>query len=107
MSMPRQAKLDTPGALHHVMGRGIEGCPIFRTDFDRADFLGRRIRACNIAQSVPRLLPSFLEVPLRTQLIIVINSFGKRITCFFADLIKRKIFILDRGVASFKKSQWH
>ena len=41
MSMPRQAKLDTPGALHHVIGRGIEGCPIFRTDFDRADFLGQ------------------------------------------------------------------
>lgn len=23
--MPRQARLDAPGALHHVMGRGIEG----------------------------------------------------------------------------------
>ena len=41
MSMPRQARLDAPGTLHHVIGRGIEGIPIFRTDFDRADFLGR------------------------------------------------------------------
>jgi hypothetical protein len=28
MSGPRQAKLDTPGAPHHVIIRGIEGCPI-------------------------------------------------------------------------------
>ena len=27
--MPRQPILDTPGGLHHVMGRGIEGIVIF------------------------------------------------------------------------------
>jgi REP element-mobilizing transposase RayT len=37
--MPRQARLDAPGALHHVMARGIEGTNIFRTDRDRDDFL--------------------------------------------------------------------
>ena len=25
--MPRQARLDAPGMLHHMMVRGIEGCP--------------------------------------------------------------------------------
>ena len=30
--MPRQARLDAPGILHHMMVRGIEGCPIFRDD---------------------------------------------------------------------------
>ena len=39
--MPRQARLDAPGTLHHVIGRGIERSGIFRNDFDRADFLGR------------------------------------------------------------------
>ncbi len=39
--MPRQARLDAPGTLHHVIGRGIERSEIFRNDFDRADFLGR------------------------------------------------------------------
>jgi len=39
--MPRQARLDAPGALHHVMGRGIEGISIFRSDEDREDFLKR------------------------------------------------------------------
>ncbi len=39
--MPRQARLDAPGTLHHVMIRGIEGQDVFRDDVDRRDFLGR------------------------------------------------------------------
>lgn len=39
--MPRRARLDAPGILHHVMVRGIEGCPIFRDDQDREDFISR------------------------------------------------------------------
>ncbi len=30
--MPRQARLDAPGALHHVMCRGIEGISISRSE---------------------------------------------------------------------------
>ena len=44
--MPRQARLDAPGALHHVMGRGIEGVSIFRSDEDREDFLTRLGALC-------------------------------------------------------------
>jgi len=39
--MPRQARLDTPGTLHHIMIRGIEGTPIFRQDLDCEAFLSR------------------------------------------------------------------
>jgi REP element-mobilizing transposase RayT len=39
--MPRHARLDAPGALHHVMTRGIERRTIFRGDVDREDFLER------------------------------------------------------------------
>ena len=39
--MPRQARLDCPGTLHHVMVRGIEGRDIFVDDSDREDFLSR------------------------------------------------------------------
>ena len=39
--MPRQARLDAPGTLHHVMIRGIEGSTIFGDDEDRKDFLSR------------------------------------------------------------------
>ena len=41
--MPRQARLDAPGTLHHVMGRGIEGTKIFRNKGDRTDFLQRLV----------------------------------------------------------------
>ncbi|MDP2992941.1 MAG: transposase [Deltaproteobacteria bacterium] len=39
--MPRQARLDAPGTLHHVMIRGIEGREIFRDNADRKDFISR------------------------------------------------------------------
>ena len=39
--MPRKCRLDAPGVLHHVMGRGIEKRKIFFNDFDRHDFIER------------------------------------------------------------------
>ena len=39
--MPRQARLDAPGVLHHIMIRGIEGRKIFRINEDRNDFIER------------------------------------------------------------------
>ena len=39
--MPRLARLDAPGILHHVMGRGIERNKIFINDTDRNDFIDR------------------------------------------------------------------
>jgi len=39
--MPRHARLDAPGTLHHVMIRGIEGKAIFRDDRDRKEFVTR------------------------------------------------------------------
>jgi len=39
--MPRQARLDAPGVLHHVMARGIERRRIFFDYRDRDDFLRR------------------------------------------------------------------
>jgi REP element-mobilizing transposase RayT len=39
--MPRLARLDAPGILHHVIGRGIEKKRIFYNDDDRSDFIDR------------------------------------------------------------------
>ena len=39
--MPCRARIDVPGALHHVICRGIERRKIFREDSDRDDFLKR------------------------------------------------------------------
>lgn len=39
--MPRKARIDAPGALHHVIARGIEKRDIFWDDHDRSNFLER------------------------------------------------------------------
>ena len=39
--MPRQARLDVPGALHHIMVRGINKSAIFKDGEDRSRFLER------------------------------------------------------------------
>jgi putative transposase len=39
--MPRQARLDAPGTLHHVIIRGIEKRRIFKDNKDREDFVRR------------------------------------------------------------------
>jgi len=42
--MPRLARLDAPGVLHHLMIRGIERRKIFWNEQDREDFLDRLSR---------------------------------------------------------------
>jgi putative transposase len=44
--MPRGPRLDAPGALHHVMVRGIGRAAIFVSDADREDFLSRLDALC-------------------------------------------------------------
>ncbi len=44
--MPRQSRLDAPGALHHVIGRGINGVKIFDSRKDREDFIERLAGLC-------------------------------------------------------------
>ena len=39
--MPRQARLDSPGLMHHVMARGLNRQKIFLDDADRANFIQR------------------------------------------------------------------
>ena len=39
--MPRPPRTDAPGAVHHVMLRGVERRTIFASDADREDFLAR------------------------------------------------------------------
>ena len=39
--MPRKARIDAPGALHHVMVRGIDRRDIFSDQKDYSDFMDR------------------------------------------------------------------
>ena len=49
-TMPRRPRLDAPGALHHVMTRGIEGKKIFRNRNDYEDFLSRLEQVVSICR---------------------------------------------------------
>jgi putative transposase len=44
--MPRQARLDIPGALHHIMVRGINKADIFDDEQDKTQFLERLVDNC-------------------------------------------------------------
>lgn len=39
--MPRKSRIDAPGAIHHVIVRGIERSPLFRDSKDCKDFISR------------------------------------------------------------------
>jgi hypothetical protein len=39
--MPRKARVDAPGALHHIIIRGIERKPIFKDKIDYGNFIAR------------------------------------------------------------------
>jgi len=48
--MPRQARLDAPGTLHHIIIRGIERKKIVSDDHDREDFVKKLIRQSDHAR---------------------------------------------------------
>ncbi|MHC4457580.1 MAG: hypothetical protein ACYS0I_10910 [Planctomycetota bacterium] len=47
--MPRKARIDAPGALHHIIVRGIERRKIFKDDTDRINLLDRLAKVLSLA----------------------------------------------------------
>jgi len=39
--MPRKSRMDAPGAVYHILAKGIERKAVFQDDRDRGDFLER------------------------------------------------------------------
>ncbi|MBW2544342.1 MAG: transposase [Deltaproteobacteria bacterium] len=67
--MPRQARIDAPGALHHVISRGIERNKIFRDDADREDFLqrlGKLVEQTETKCYAWALIPNHFHLLLKT-----------------------------------------
>jgi len=81
--MPRQPRLDAPGALHHVMGRGIERTNIFRIDRDQEDFLNRLANQCvegNLIVYAWCLLSNHFHLLVRTGRHPIFRSMKKLLT---------------------------
>lgn len=84
--MPRKARIDAAGALHHIIVRGIEGRKIFRDDADRENFVNRI--ADLLLKSKTRcfawaLLPNHALLLLQTGL-LPIASFMRRLLTGYA-----------------------
>ena len=90
--MPRKARIDSPGALHHVIIRGIERRKIFRSDYDRENFVVR------LSELIPEtqtdcfawaLIPNHAHLLLRTGSIPV-SVFMSRLLTGYAVWFNKK-----------------
>jgi putative transposase len=67
--MPRKSRIDAPGALHHIIVRGIERREVFSDDTDRNNFLDRIggiITETNTSRFAWALIPNHFHLLLRT-----------------------------------------
>lgn len=67
--MPRHRRIDIPGAIHHVITRGIERCVIFKDDADRKEFIERFAKALketNASCYGWALMPNHFHLLIRT-----------------------------------------
>jgi len=90
--MPRQPRLDAPGALHHVMGRGIDGTRIFSNRKDREDFLERLANLCRadaLRVYAWALMSNHFHLLLRTGSQPLSNSMRKLLTGYVVNYNRR------------------
>jgi REP element-mobilizing transposase RayT len=81
--MPRQSRIDTPGALHHIIARGIERRKIFDDDQDRDDFLKRLTLILGQTQTACyawALIPNHFHLLLRTGAVPVATVMRRLLT---------------------------
>lgn len=90
--MPRQPRLDAPGTLHHVMGRGIDRTKIFRTNTDREDFLERVAELCQGGSLIVyawALMSNHFHLLMRTGNQPISKSMRKILTGYVINFNKR------------------
>jgi REP element-mobilizing transposase RayT len=81
--MPRKARIDSPGALHHIIVRGIERRKIFFDDSDRDNFverLGNLISETGTPCFAWALMPNHAHILLRTGLTSVATVMQRLLT---------------------------
>lgn len=81
--MPRQARIDAPGALHHIIIRGIERRNIFQDDNDRENFLNRLGDVLCLTRTscyAWALVPNHIHLLLRTGTVPISKIMGRVLT---------------------------
>jgi putative transposase len=90
--MPRQARIDTPGALHHIIARGIERRKIFNDNQDRHDFLERLGKILEQSQTrcyAWALIANHFHLLLRTGMIPIARVMMRLLTGHAASYNRR------------------
>jgi len=90
--MPRKPRLDAPGTLHHIIGRGIEKVEIFRSNFDRDNFLSRIAELCqgkSWAVFAWALMPNHFHLLIRTGQQSISQSMRKLLTGYVVNFNRR------------------
>jgi REP-associated tyrosine transposase len=90
--MPRSARLDAPGVLHHVIIRGMERRNIFRRDPDREDFLrrlGRLLEQTRTTCYAWALLPNHAHFLLRTGMVPLATLMRRLLTGYVVSFNRR------------------
>ncbi len=81
--MPRQSRIDTPGALHHIIARGIERGKIFQDNQDRFDFiknLGSILEQTETTCYAWSLIPNHFHLLLRTGMVPIATVMRRILT---------------------------
>jgi putative transposase len=69
--MPRKARIDAPGALHHIIVRGIERNPIFK---DSEDYEALLVRLGRVLQETSTICYAWVLIPNHVHLLVRTGS---------------------------------
>ena len=91
-NMPRKARIDAPGALHHIIVRGIERRKIFFDDDDRDNFL-ERLGTVLTDTGTPcfawALIPNHAHILLKTSLVPIATVMRRLLTGYAVSFNRR------------------
>ena len=90
--MPRKARIDAPGASHHIICRGIERRRIFQDNADRDNFI-KRISAVLTETSTPcyawALISNHFHLLLRTGKVPIATVMRRLLTGYAVSFNRR------------------
>lgn len=90
--MPRQSRIDAPGALHHIIARGIERKAIFIDDLDYDHFLdrlGNLLIESGISCFAWAFMPNHVHLLLKTGTVSITDLMRRLLTGYAISFNKR------------------
>lgn len=90
--MPRKSRIDAPGALHHIIARGIERSKIFQDSKDRNNFLDRFggiVRETGTSCFAWALIPNHFHLLIKTGQVPVATVMRRLLTGYAVTFNKR------------------